>query len=164
MTKLTCYRQTGVPNPQRYTYISMAIHPSALMLLQVPESVELWYSGWLLRMSSWRRISFGIEVGSPARKMLCLILDSEFWGCNCRSVGRIWPWLLNRSFSVCICSTAPDRMWRNPVSTTIQSSIRLPMVPHHIILCSCFDAYGVCIVALHQNEAQISHSKSFSGK
>lgn len=50
------------------------------------------------------------------------------------------------------------------MSTTIQSSIRLPMVPHHIILCSCFDAYGVCIVALHQTEAQISHSKSFSGK
>lgn len=46
------------------------------------------------------------------------------------------------------------------MSTTIQSSIRLPMVPHHIILCSCFDAYGVCIVALHQTEAQISHSKS----
>lgn len=72
--------------------------------------------------------------------------------------------MASESVVLCMYSTAPDRMWRNPVSTTIQSSIRLPMVPHHIILCSCFDTYGVCIAALHQTEAQISHSKSFSGK
>lgn len=40
--------------------------------------------------------------------------------------------------------------------TDTQSSIRLPMVPHHIILCSCFDTYGLCTAALHQTEAQIS--------
>lgn len=39
-------------------------------------------------------------------------------------------------------SIVPDRMWRNPVCTTVQSSIRLAMVPHHI-LCSCFDTYAL---------------------
>lgn len=43
--------------------------------------------------------------------------------------------MASESVILCMYSTAPDRMWRDPVCTTMQSSIRL--------VCSCFDMYAL---------------------